>query len=71
MPYFTVTASNFNTSLLRDPEYVRLINDVLDHENEKYANYENKGLVWDTIKMEIRSKHVSCMLYVNHKMWVY
>jgi exonuclease III len=54
----------FNTSLLRDPEYVRLINNVLDHEIEKYANYKNKGLVWDTIKMEIRSNSIS---YSSHK----
>jgi exonuclease III len=46
---------NFNSSLLRDKEYVEKINICYANALEKYNNLEDKGLVWDLIKMEIRS----------------
>jgi hypothetical protein len=56
----------FNTSLLRYVDYVSFINKVIDEQIVKYENNLNKGLVWDTIKMEIRSCTIS---FASHKKW--
>ena len=51
----------FNTSLLKDIEYVNLINNIIDESIVKYNNLENKALAWDLTKCEIRGK---TMLFV-------
>ena len=38
-----------NTSLLKDPKYIDLINKVLDAKIIKYNTLADKGLCWDTI----------------------
>ena len=52
----------FNTSLLRDTNYVREINDLLDTEITNNM-LENKGLLWDTIKMKIRGLTINYASY--------
>lgn len=44
----------FNVSLLREQQLVNKINAYLDLCTDKYYNIENKSLVWDTMKCEIR-----------------
>jgi exonuclease III len=53
----------FNTSLLKDPEYVTKINALIDQEIEENKG-NNKGLIWDTIKMKIRGLTIS---FSSHK----
>ena len=43
-----------NNSLLTDNKYIKAINTLLENCVNKYQNVENKALVWDTIKCEIR-----------------
>ena len=43
-----------NNSLLTDNKYIKVINTLLENCVNKYKNVENKALVWDTIKCEIR-----------------
>ena len=52
-----------NTSLLRDNEYIERIKTCLGDCNDKYKETENKSLVWDTIKCEIRSISISYATY--------
>jgi hypothetical protein len=52
----------FNTSLLRDSKYVSKINELLDTETAN-NKMENKGLLWDTIKMKIRGMTISYASY--------
>jgi hypothetical protein len=52
-----------NVSLLKDKEFIDIINDVLDKGKNKYRNMEDKGLVWDTVKMEVRSAIISYSAY--------
>ncbi len=44
----------FNTSLLHDT-YVRKIKEIIQKCNLEYNSIANKGLIWELIKMEIRS----------------
>ena len=53
-----------NTSLLRDRQYVEIINRLIEECTTKYNNIENKSLVWDIIKCEIRGQTIS---YAAHK----
>jgi exonuclease III len=46
---------NFNASLLKDKDYVEKIHICYANALEKYNNIANKGLLWDLVKMEIRS----------------
>jgi hypothetical protein len=48
----------FNANLLRNKEYINYMNTRIDELKEKYKNTENKGLLWDVIKMEIRSSTI-------------
>jgi exonuclease III len=48
----------FNSSLLRDTEYVTYMNNRIDEIIEKHKDTANAGLKWDVIKMEIRSSTV-------------
>ena len=48
----------FNNSLLTDKSYVELITKSIPKYTTKYQdleNMENKGLLWEMIKMEIRA----------------
>ena len=49
----------FNCSLLKDADYVTKVKNVLQNCAEKYNNFENKSLLWDTIKCEIRTETIS------------
>ena len=49
----------FNSSLLRDKEYVQKINTCLTDCKEKYKEEVNKPLIWDTIKCELRTETIS------------
>ena len=53
-----------NVSLLRDKAYFGIINETLDECQIKYADIQDKGLVWDVIKSELRGKTIS---YASHK----
>ena len=49
----------FNNTLLDDKNYVDLIRFLYPQILEKYKDVENKQLLWELIKMEIRSKTLS------------
>jgi hypothetical protein len=46
---------NFNSSLLKDKTYIEQIKDCFVKAKNKYLDVQDKGLLWDLIKMEIRS----------------
>ena len=48
-----------NNTLLDDKNYVDLIRFLYPQIQEKYKDVENKQLLWEHIKMEIRSKTIS------------
>ena len=54
----------FNTQLLTDKVYTERVKECIEQCNTKHANLENKGLLWDTMKMEIRGISIS---YASHK----
>jgi hypothetical protein len=56
-----------NASLLKDKEYLDTINAVIDQEIVKKQKLENKGLLWDIVKMEIRSATISYSAYKAKK----
>ena len=45
----------FNNSLLTDKSYVELITKSIPEYVTKYQDLEDKGLLWEMIKMEIRA----------------
>ena len=49
----------FNCSLLMDKDYVVLVKDVIKESVNRYSYLDDKGLMWDLIKSEIRSKTIS------------
>ena len=49
----------FNNTLLDDKNYVDIIRFLYPQILEKYKDVENKQLLWELIKMEIRSKTIS------------
>ena len=53
----------FNSSLLKDPDYIDLVNTKINECIEKYDDLEDKSLKWDMIKCEIRGATVS---YSSH-----
>ena len=48
----------FNTSLLQDQPYVENIKNLIHVCKDKYAGMEDKGLLWDSIKCEIRGSTI-------------
>ena len=48
-----------STQLLTDKEYIDKIKVCIEICNEKYKDLANKGLVWDTIKTELRGLSIS------------
>jgi hypothetical protein len=53
----------FNNSLLKDIEYIDKVNNIISEEQDR-QNSTNKGLLWDTIKMQIRGFTIG---YTSHK----
>ena len=49
----------FNASLLKNRDYVDKIKECIETNIEKYKTYDNKGLVWDTVKCDIRGLSIS------------
>ena len=49
----------FNSSLLHDQHYVDLVKLILHESLERHNNLEDKGLLWDTIKCEIRGMTIT------------
>jgi hypothetical protein len=52
-----------NTSLLKDKDYIARINKTLEESEIKYSTVTDARLLWDTIKMDIRSKTISYASY--------
>jgi len=48
----------FNNTLLQDESYLQLIKDYYPCVLQKYAEVNNKQLLWELIKMEIRSETI-------------
>jgi hypothetical protein len=46
----------FNNLLLKDHEYVELIKNLLRNDIEDNSHYEDKGFLWDFLKMRIRTE---------------
>ena len=44
----------FNSSLLTDKEYIRIIEELLDNYDETYNEISNRSLAWDVLKCKIR-----------------
>ena len=53
----------FNASLLKDKKYIEQINLSYKNAINKYNNMTDKGLMWDLIKMELRSATISYSKY--------
>ena len=49
----------FNGSLLKDKQYVDMINQVIIDTTASYQNLANKSLLWDMIKCKIRGTTIS------------
>ena len=49
----------FNSTLLKDNEYINLIKGNYHSFQEKYQNVENRQLYWELLKMEIRSTTIA------------
>ena len=54
----------FNNTLLNDEQYIALIRSTYAEARTYYSKLEDKRLVWEMIKMEIRSATIS---YAKHK----
>ena len=54
----------FNSSLLKDTQYVDLIKKAIQQFRSMYSNVNNKGLLWDALKCEIRGITIS---FASHK----
>ena len=48
-----------NTSLLHDQDYLMKIRNVIQYCKQKYESLEDKRLLWDTMKCEIRAETIS------------
>ena len=57
----------FNHSLLKDPLFVERVKAFLHNCSEKYKVIENKALVWDALKCEIRGIAISYSAFKNKK----
>ena len=60
----------FNSSLLKDKEYVTKINKVIEESAVKHFS-ENKNIMWELIKMDIRSATISYSVYKQKERTVY
>jgi exonuclease III len=57
----------FNNSLLSDSVYIKRINSLIEECETKYGKMNDKRMVWDVIKMEIRGSTVSYCSYKAKK----
>ena len=48
----------FNTSILKDENYLKKINELISSCSSKYQELEDKRLAWDTVKCEIRTETI-------------
>ena len=55
----------FNCSLLKDHTYIEKIKNKLTECSTKYHNMEDKSLLWDVIKCELRSETISYASFKN------
>ena len=53
----------FNSSLLKEPEYIQCVKQCIHNCKQKYLHTPDKSLVWDTIKCEIRTVTISFASY--------
>jgi exonuclease III len=53
-----------NVSLLKEKAYIDKINEKIDECTDRYVRLNNKGLLWDAVKAEIRGVTIS---YATHK----
>ena len=53
----------FNNTLLKDEEYVERVRETYSNTVKYYREVANKGLLWELIKMEIRSVTISYTKY--------
>ena len=49
----------FNSSLLKDADYIKRVNNVINESKIKYNDMYDKCLLWDVIKCEIRAVTIS------------
>ena len=57
----------FNSSHLKDKEYVELINNTTENVENTYQYFEDKNLIWDCLKPEIRNVIISHSIKKNTK----
>ena len=55
----------FNASLLKDLVYIQRIKNVILESKRKYNAIENKSLLWDFIKCELRSETISYSSWIS------
>ena len=55
----------FNYSLLTDQNYTEKIKQIIQTTKDKYKEIDNKGLIWDVIKTEIRGATISYSAFRN------
>jgi hypothetical protein len=56
----------FNTSLLRDKKYTNLIKETIQN-SEMQNKHEDKGIVWELVKIDIRSATIKYCKNSKHK----
>ena len=49
----------FNSSLLRDEEYIERVKQIINECQVKYSDLKDHGLMWEVVKCEIRSETLS------------
>ena len=57
----------FNTNLLHDKEYIKLVTNIIEKIKLDMHACHNKGLVWDVMKMHIRGETIKYCTYKNKK----
>jgi hypothetical protein len=57
----------FNSSLLKDKEYVTKIKNKIIEYDDRYKNVKDHCLIWDTAKAEIRGISISHATYTNRQ----
>ena len=60
---------NFNNTLLHDSEYVQSAKMVIKESAKNYEYLEDKGLVWELIKHDIRAITISYSIANKTQKW--
>jgi exonuclease III len=55
----------FNSNLLRDNNYIQIVKDTITECKDQYSYIEDKGMMWDAIKCEIRSRTISYTAWLS------